>query len=97
MTMEKHINELKDFDLITFSGSCISWNQGLWTISKVSEKAILIDGEWLPKSQIVSVSMVKRRKYDGDNNFEMVIVPELTINGWFDDMNNKKRPKRYGW
>ena len=91
------LNELKDFDLITFDGDCISWNQGLWTISRVTEKAILIDGEWLPKSQVLSVSMVEKKKYDADCNFEMVIVPELSISSWFDKMNNKKRPKVYGW
>ena len=91
------LNELKDFDLITFDGDCISWNQGLWTISRVTEKAFLIDDEWLPKSQILSVSMVARKKYDADGNFEMVIVPELSISSWFDKMNNTKRPKGYGW
>jgi hypothetical protein len=95
---EQHnLNQLKEYDLITFSGSCLSWSQGLWTISRVSEKAILIDDEWLPKSQIVMVSMVKRRNYDADGNFEIVIVPELTINSWFDKMNNGKRKKGYGW
>lgn len=89
------IDRLKEDDLITFDGQCISWDQGLWIISRVSEKAILIDNEWLPKSQIALVSMVKRRNYDADGNFEIVIVPQLTINSWFDKMNNKKRPK--GW
>jgi hypothetical protein len=89
--------ELKESDLITFDGNCISWNQGLWTISRVSEKAILIDDEWLPKSQIVSTSMIERKKYDADGNFEIVIVPELTINSWFDKMNNGKRKKGYAF
>jgi len=89
------LDQLKDFDLITFGATCISWSQGLWTISRVSEKAILIDDEWLPKSQILSVSMVKRRNYDADGNFEIVIVPELIISSWFDKMNNGKRKK--GW
>lgn len=91
------LNELKDFDLITFDGDCISWSQGLWTISRVTEKAILIDGEWLPKSQIVDVSMVSRRKYDADGSFETVVVPELHISSWFDKMNNNKRAKGYAW
>ena len=89
--------ELKESDLITFDGNCISWSQGLWTISRVSEKAILIDDEWLPKSQIVSTSMIERKKYDADGNFEIVIVPELTINSWFDKMNNGKRKKGYAF
>jgi len=96
-TISNVLDELKDFDLITFDGDCISWSQGLWTISRVTEKAILIDDEWLPKSQILSVSMVARKKYDADGNFEMVIVPELSISSWFDKMNNTKRPKGYGW
>ena len=96
-TISNVLDELKDFDLITFDGDCISWSQGLWTISRVTEKAILIDDEWLPKSQILSVSMVARKKYDADGNFEMVIVPELSISSWFDKMNNTKRPKGYGY
>ena len=86
------ISKLKDFDLVTFEGSCVSWNKGLWTISRATEKAILIDGEWLPKSQIVGLSMVEKKKYDGDNiNFTIVRVPELIINKWFDEMNDNKR------
>ena len=91
------LNKLKDFDLITFDGSCVSWNSGLWTVSRTTEKAILIDGEWLPKSQIVSVSMVERNKYDVDFNFETVTVPELCVNKWFDEMNDNKRGKCYGF
>jgi hypothetical protein len=91
------LSELKDFDLITFDGSCVSWNQGLWTVSRTTEKAILIDGEWLPKSQIVAVSMVERRKYDADCTFEIVIVPELVVSKWFDETNDKKRGKCYGF
>jgi hypothetical protein len=96
-TISNVLNELKDFDIITFDGDCISWSQGLWTISRVTEKAILIDDEWLPKSQILSVSMVAKKKYDADGDFEMVIVPELSISSWFDKMNNKKRTKGHGW
>lgn len=91
------INELKDFDLITFDDSCLSWNQGLWTVGRATEKAILIDGEWIPKSQIVAVSMVERKKYDADCNFEIVTVPELVVSKWFDEMNDKKRGKCYGF
>ena len=91
------LNKLKDFDLITFDGSCVSWNTGLWTVSRTTEKAILIYGEWLPKSQIVSVSMVERNKYDVDFNFETVTVPELCVNKWFDEMNDNKRGKCYGF
>ena len=91
------LNDLTDFSLVTFHGDCISWTQGLWTVSRVTEKAILIDDEWIPKSQVVDVSMVERRKYDADGNFEMVIVPELYISSWFDKTNSNKRPKGYGW
>jgi len=86
------ISKLNDFDLVTFESSCVSWSKALWTVSRATEKAILIDGEWLPKSQIVGLSMVEKKKYDGDNvNFTIVRVPELVINKWFDEMNCKKR------
>jgi len=91
------LNELTEFSLVTFEGGCISWNQGLWTVSRTTEKAILISGEWLPKSQIVSVSMVEKKKLNADCTVETVIVPELTINAWFDKMNDKKRGKVYGF
>lgn len=55
------ISKLNDFDLVTFEGSCVSWSKALWTVSRATEKAILIDGEWLPKSQIVGLSMVEKR------------------------------------
>lgn len=91
------LNELTDFSLVTFEGGCLSWNQGIWTVSRTTEKAILIDDEWLPKSQIVDVSMVEKKKYDVDGNFEIVTIPELTINSWFDKMNDSKRGKHYGY
>lgn len=91
------LNELTDFSLVTFDGSCLSWTQALWTVSRTTDKAILIDGEWLPKSQIVSVSMVEKKKYNADCTYEIVIVPELTINAWFDKINDKRRGKVYGF
>jgi len=64
------VKELTDFSLVTFDGDCVSWSQGIYTISRTTEKAILIDDEWLPKSQIIDVTMVKRKYYDGENNFK---------------------------
>ena len=45
----KEVNDLTDFSLVTFDGDCVIWNEGIWTISRVTEKAILIDDEWIPK------------------------------------------------
>jgi hypothetical protein len=91
------IENLTDFSLVTFDGNCVSWNEGIWTISKVTEKAILIDDEWLPKSQIIDVTMVERKHYDGENNFKLVTIPELSISSWFDKTNNNKRQKGYAF
>lgn len=91
----KALNELTDFSLVTFEGHCISWNTGIWTVSRTTEKAILIDDEWIPKSQIVDVCMIEKKKYDAEGNFEMVTIPELTISSWFDKMNSNKRTT--GW
>ena len=41
--------------------------------------------------------MVERKKYDADCNFEKVTVPELCVNKWFDEMNDNKRGKCYGF
>lgn len=91
------INDLTDFSRVTFDGDCISWNEGIWTISRTTEKAILIDGEWLPKSQIIDVSMVERKYYDAEGNFELVTIPQLSISSWFDKTNNSKRKKGYAF
>ena len=91
------VNELTDFSLVTFDGDCISWSQGIYTISRTTEKAILIDDEWIPKSQIIDVSMVERKYYDGENNFELVTIPQLSISSWFDKSNNSKRKKGYAF
>jgi hypothetical protein len=91
------INDLTDFSLVTFDGGCVSWTEGIWTISRVTEKAILIDDEWIPKSQIVDVVMVERKYYDGENNFELVTIPQLTISSWFDKTNSNKRQKGYAF
>ena len=91
------VNELTDFSLVTFDGDCVSWSQGIYTISRTTEKAILIDDEWLPKSQIIDVTMVERKYYDGENNFELVTIPQLSISSWFDKTNNNKRQKGYAF
>ena len=91
------INDLTDFSRVTFDGNCVSWNEGIWTISRVTEKAILIDAEWLPKSQIIDVSMVERKYYDAEGNFELITIPQLSISSWFDKTNNSKRKKGYAF
>ena len=91
------VNELTDFSLVTFDGDCVSWSQGIYTISRTTEKAILIDDEWLPKSQIIDVTMVERKYYDGENNFKLVTIPQLSINSWFDKTNSNKRQKGYAF
>ena len=91
MTNLETLNELTDFSLVTFEGGCVSWNPNIWTVSRTTEKAILINDEWIPKSQILDVCMVEKKKYDSEGNFEIVTIPELTISSWFDKMNCKKR------
>ena len=93
----KEVNKLTDFSLVTFDSDCVSWSQGIYTISRTTEKAILIDDEWIPKSQIIDVTMVQRKHYDGENNFELVTIPQLTISSYFDKTNNNKRQKGYAF
>ena len=72
MTNLETLNELTDFSLVTFEGGCVSWNPNIWTVSRTTEKAILINDEWIPKSQILDVCMVEKKKYDSEGNFEIV-------------------------
>ena len=93
----KEVENLTDFSLVTFDADCVSWSEGVWTVSRVTEKAILIDNEWLPKSQIVDVSVIQRKQYDAEGNYKVVTIPQLKVSSWFDKQNNSKRPKGYAF
>lgn len=93
--LEDRIESLKIGDLVTFDNGNVSWGEAIWTIYSVTDKAIRIDNEWIPKSQICLVSIVERRKefYNEDGDYDDVIVeiPELVISKWFDEKNDNQR------
>ena len=103
--VQNRLNELKAGDMITFHGNTISWTSGVYTIQRVSEAAICIDGEWVPKSQIDHVYLADRKvEIPSEDSslsypFETVIrkMPELWISVWFDKKTNKARPTAFGF
>lgn len=104
-TTQNRLNELKAGDMITFHGNTISWTSGVYTIQRVTEKAICIGGEWIPKSQIDNVYLADRKVEIPSEDrtlsypFETVTkqMPELWISVWFDKKTNKARPSVYGF
>ena len=100
----KNLNDLKANDLITFTGCHLSWDEHVYTIRKVTNKAILVNGEWIPKSQIINFSMVNRKIDVHDGSYSLypfkeitVKIPELLISKWFDKINNSKRKNGYAF
>jgi len=101
----RRLHDLKEGDLVTFYNGSISWSPSVYTISRVTDKAIKIDDEWIPKSQILDCPFITKNHevYDdelarsGKYSFrtEKIEVLELLINEWFDKKNNSQRAK--GW
>ena len=101
------LKELKEGDLVTFYSGSISWSPSVYTISKVTDKAIKVNNEWIPKSQILDCPFTKRNHEVYDNELarsgkypfrtEKVEVLELLINEWFDKKNNSKRSKNWAF
>jgi hypothetical protein len=99
------LHDLKDGDLVTFTGNTISFQPSVYTIARATDKAIKVNDEWIPKSQIIDCPLVTKNHevYDdelarsGKYSFrtEKIEVLELQITEWFDKKNNSQRAK--GW
>lgn len=87
------LDGLKFGDIVTFNDDSISWSSALWTVARSTDKAILIDDEWIPKSQIIDVEKVKRGTGDTLNGIKTVDVIKLQVSSWFDAKNHSNRPK----
>ena len=60
---------------------------------EIVNKLLIQNGETLENKEKILIF----GDFDADGDFEMIIVPELSISSWFDKMNNKKRTKGHGW
>jgi hypothetical protein len=88
--LSEKIDEIKEGDLLAFSmSSAFTFGRVGLLVEYVTDKAILVDGTWIPKSQIVSVDL-------GSIFWEGIECKDIHLNLWFDEKlckDNQKNSK----
>jgi len=87
--LDQKIQEIKEGDLLAFSTSD-SFKGAGYLVEFVTEKAIKVDGEWIPKSQIVEIELAV--KFNGG-----IECKDIQLNSWFDDKLCKDMHKKAKW
>ena len=90
--LNSRIENLKEGDFLDFTKTNIS--QAGLIIQVITEKAIKVNNNWIPKSQIVSVE--HGFKYKGiESNEKFTECKQIILSQWFDnklaDLNWEKR------
>jgi len=81
-SLSDKISKLKVGDYLDLSLSVHFQGQG-FKVQLVTEKAIKVNGDWIPKSQIVGISY--GHSYKGiESNTEATECIQININDWFD-------------
>jgi len=87
--LSERIDGIKEGDLLAFDMND-SFRGAGYLVEVVTPKAILVDGNWIPKSQIVTVYFDKRL-------FEGKECKSITLSSWFDDQLCKDMHKKAKW
>jgi hypothetical protein len=97
-TTATSIDTLKEGDSITFLNSVVFGDRPFgYTIQRVTEKALQIDGHWLPKSQIHAEGLAKVFSHDEQYNRVSYECLAIRINEWFDKKMYRSLPKGYAF
>jgi hypothetical protein len=97
-TTANSIDTLKEGDSITFLDSLVFGDYAFgYTIQRITEKALKIDGHWLPKSQIHAEGVVPVITHDEQYNRVSVEFLGIRINQWFDKKLHSSLPKGYAF
>ncbi len=94
-TLEQKIADLKEGDLLDMT-QCDYWQQAGLIIERVTDKAILVDGEWIPKSQIVAISYGHNFKGVSGTNDTITECKELLLSNWFESQLSRKAMRPSG-
>jgi hypothetical protein len=87
--LSEKINGILEGDLLAFSNSD-SFKGAGYLVEFVTPKAILVDGNWIPKSQIIDVELGV--KFNGG-----IECKDICLNSWFDDQLCKDMHKKAKW
>ena len=88
--LKQRITEIKEGDLLAFDFSSSFHDGAGYLVQFVTENAIKVDGDWIPKSQIVSITL-------GARFWEGIECKELVLSAWFNKKLESSRTAGYGW
>jgi len=81
--LNSRINDLKEGDFLDLTLTKTFGTAGV-TIQRLTSKAILVNDQWIPKSQIVDISY--GHFYKGvESNTKSTEHKQIALNGWWDD------------
>ena len=84
--LKQKIEDLKEGDLLAFYLSDSFGHLAGYLLEYVTENAIKVNGDWIPKSQILSISY-------GSRFYQGVECKEITLTDWFDNKLINSRGK----
>jgi len=80
--LNRRINDLKEGDFLDLTLTVTFGTVGI-SIQRITEKAILVNEQWIPKSQIVDISY--GHFYKGiESNTKRTEHKQIVLNGWWD-------------
>ncbi len=89
--LKRRINDLKEGDFLDLTLTETFGTAGI-TIQRITPKAILVNEEWIPKSQIVEISyghFYKSATTGAETNIKSIEHKQIVLNRWWD----KKKAK----
>ena len=93
--LDQKIQEIKEGDFLAFTSS-VSYSGAGYLVEYVTDKAIKVDGEWIPKSQIIDIDLgVKFRGII--SNDDVTECKDIHLSTWFDEKLERSRKKVYGF
>jgi len=89
MTLSEKIADIKEGDFLAFTTSD-SFRGAGYIVEYVTEKAIKVDGDWIPKSQIIYIDL--------DISFNGgTLCKDVCLSPWFDKKLSSSQGKGYGF
>lgn len=88
--LNSRIADLKEGDYLDLTQTVSFGTVGL-LVERVTEKAILVDGEWIPKSQILAISYGHFYKGIEKSNTNVTEHKQLILSRWWDEQSARRR------
>jgi len=96
--LQQRINDLKEGDFLDLTLTATFGTASL-NIQRVTPKAILVNNQWIPKSQIVEISyghFYKSATAGTETNIKSIEHKQIVLNKWWDEKTCKDNWDRRG-